>query len=237
MKRLGKEAPWSAWLPTDLPHATLSLVPSLWSHWLGSSWNMPTLSCLWVFRRKKQKLLFLYIMMWLPPLHYLGFCLKPSLWIFYLRELHSQPYQHVSSPILKLLTSFFLFFFRAFTFLWRTPAFSLSPSVLLYMNKWFWVTDNQEPSHPELLGSVDIWNYLQIWALLWKEDKSFIQLSGVSVIPWSLNRHQSYGLCWSGQAPQGTTDTREYPLFCPLLLVLFCAPFIARFASTLAVLT
>lgn len=56
------------------------------------------------------------------PLHYdvtllllyLGFCLKPSLWIFYLRELHSQPYQHVSSPILRLLTSFFLFFFRAF---------------------------------------------------------------------------------------------------------------------------
>lgn len=118
MKRLGKEAPWSAWLPTDLPHATLSLVPSLWSHWPGSSWNMPTLSCLWVFRRKKQKLLFLYIMMWLPPLHYLGFCLKPSLWIFYLRELHSQPYQHVSSPILKLLTSFFLFFFRAFIATW-----------------------------------------------------------------------------------------------------------------------
>ena len=119
-------------------------------------------------------------------------------------------------------------FLGADTFLWRTPAFSLSPSVLLYMNKWFWVTDNQGPSHPELLGSVDIWNYLQIWAFLWKEDKSFIQLSVVSVIPWSLNRHQSYGLCWSGQAPQGTTDAREYPLFCPLLLVLFCAPFIAR---------
>lgn len=87
------------------------------------------------------------------------------------------------------------------TFLWKTPAFSLSPSVLLYMNKWFWITDNQGPSQPEVLGSVDIWNYLQIWAFPWKEDKSFIQLSVVSVIPCSLNRHHSYGLCWSGQAP------------------------------------
>ena len=128
-------------------------------------------------------------------------------------------------------------FLEADTFLWKTPAFSLSPSVLLYMNKWFWITDNQGPRHPELLGSVDIWNYLQIWAFLWKEDKSFIQLSAVSVVPWSLNRHQFYGLCWSGQAPRGTTDTQEYPLFCPLLLVWFCPASPPGFASTLAVLT
>ena len=47
-------------------------------------------------------------------------------------------------------------FLGADTFLWKTPAFSLSPSVLLYMNKWFWITDNQGPRHPELLGSLKL---------------------------------------------------------------------------------
>lgn len=119
-------------------------------------------------------------------------------------------------------------FLGADTFLWKTPAFSLSPSVLLYMNKWFWITDNQGPRHPELLGSVDIWNYLQIWAFLWKEDKSFIQLSAVSVVPWSLNRHQSYGLCWSGQAPQGHNWHSRVSIILSTSACLVLPPFTTR---------
>lgn len=93
--------------------------------------------------------------------------------------------------------------------------------LLPYVNYWSQMTDNQPSDHPGLLGSLKLWDYLQIWAFFWRECTAFTQLSVVSVIPWSLESHRPHGFGWSVQTPWCRTDISKSPVFFQPLLVEF----------------